>query len=344
MVDLPFNEEIVKAIANFRIFTSLDWLTQVAVFITNLGDIEAYIIFIAIIYFGVSKDKGYKLSCILTLSIGFNVLLKLIIQNPRPFVRSGETSKYTVGSEQNSYSTPSGHAQGVSTFWYSILKFFKSNFLTVLGISLTILVGFTRVYLGVHYLEDVLLGWAFGLGVAIVVFYYWNKLPKIEELYYVVGTFIFSIILVFTLGFLRNFDDFGFELVSFSGIFAGLVLGRILELKYARTTDGLPSEKRGIIKFASQKFTSTWIVDKNTVSVVKIIIGIVITIICLFALDIIFEFIAEDDTFLGYALRYIRYVCVSLTLIFVSPFVFGKLGLVGQKNVDAKTSETLQKM
>jgi len=58
-----------------------------------------------------------------------------------------------------------------------------TGFVRVIAIAAILLIEFRRPYLGVHYLEDILLGWALGLAVALVSLRYaeaiaagWNRL------------------------------------------------------------------------------------------------------------------------------------------------------------------------
>lgn len=74
--------------------------------------------------------------------------------------------------EETSYSFPSGHAQVAAIVFLTLgvilsreeptLK--RKRFVLASALGLTLLVGFSRVYLGVHYATDVLGGWTIGLG------------------------------------------------------------------------------------------------------------------------------------------------------------------------------------
>ncbi|HDD05013.1 MAG TPA: phosphatase PAP2 family protein [Candidatus Aenigmarchaeota archaeon] len=82
--------------------------------------------------------------------------MKLLIARPRPFY----------GSWESSYSFPSGHASNaflLATFYSQLFpKRKKSSYL------IASLVAFSRVYLGTHYLTDVLAGALIGYVVAII--------------------------------------------------------------------------------------------------------------------------------------------------------------------------------
>ena len=115
-----------------------------------------------------------------TLSTGVNVLVKDLIQRPRP-----TEGMVNVISTLTSYSFPSGHVMFylgyfgfVAFLVFSLLKpSLKRNLLLVLLCSLIILVGPSRIFLGQHWASDVLGAYLLGslTLVMVIQFYRWGK-------------------------------------------------------------------------------------------------------------------------------------------------------------------------
>ena len=100
-----------------------------------------------------------------------NLILKLIFQRARPSI-----SMVRVLGPDMGYSFPSGHAM-VSVAVYGILIYLflqrykgSGRMAFMLGVTiLIILIGLSRIYLGVHWLTDVLGGWMVGLCILLVL-------------------------------------------------------------------------------------------------------------------------------------------------------------------------------
>ena len=141
-------------------------LTPVMTFITNLASPIAISVFTIILIAWFFRKKLWWNIFLTTTALGGGFLiesvLKIIIARPRPLP--------TILTE-STYSFPSGHATMGSIFFLLLIYFFKDqikNNLTrqvfiLSNIFIFILIGFSRIYLGVHWLSDVVAGFIFGI-------------------------------------------------------------------------------------------------------------------------------------------------------------------------------------
>ena len=162
-IDTFFHAMLVKNLRS-------DFLTPIMKFFTFLG--SSYVIItvtILTIFLFKNKRKGIFVSINLILVVLINQLLKFAIQRDRPF---GVAIMIEKG-----FSFPSGHSM-VSTAFYGFLIYLvyrycqnnKLKYSFIFGLScLIFLIGISRVYLGVHYMSDVVAG--FFLSIAYLILY-----------------------------------------------------------------------------------------------------------------------------------------------------------------------------
>ncbi len=151
--------------------------TKIVKAITHIGDSVVLITF-CLLLFVIPKSRktiALPISVAVILSMILDVTLKSIFARERPDILQliNETS----------YSFPSGHAMNNAAL-YTILillifKFIKNKplkiVLVAVCITLTIAIGYSRIYLGVHYAGDVLDGWLLGPAVSIFIYLTWNR-------------------------------------------------------------------------------------------------------------------------------------------------------------------------
>ena len=103
--------------------------------------------------------------------------LKELIGRARPAFEAG-------GLEYGGLSYPSGHSSGIATLvtvglvlaWPRLGPAARRTGMVV-GVGLVVLVGLTRMWLGVHFLSDVVGGWALGIGWSLGVALLLGGLP-----------------------------------------------------------------------------------------------------------------------------------------------------------------------
>lgn len=138
------------------------WLDVVFRSVSFLGTEFFYLGVLVFLYFRVSRKLAFRLAVVVLFSLYVNFLLKEFFGIPRP---DGEGLRILEAPED--FSFPSGHAQSVASFWF-FLAFSRGGpfWYALAGIFVT-LVSFSRLYLGVHYLQDVLAGAALGVLLAL---------------------------------------------------------------------------------------------------------------------------------------------------------------------------------
>lgn len=128
-------------------------------FLSFLGDEEFYLVVMPAIYWCYDSRIGLKVGLLLMLSNGVNAFFKFLFHAPRPFWVSNSITPMVT---ENSFGVPSGHAQNAFSVWGFFSTIAKRTWIRVFFVVLIILIGISRLYLGVHFILDVLVGWLIG--------------------------------------------------------------------------------------------------------------------------------------------------------------------------------------
>ncbi len=130
--------------------------------ISFLGSEFFYFAALLLLYWSGKRRLAVHLACTVLLSLYVSFLLKAHFHIPRPAAAGLRILETT-----EDFSFPSGHAQSTASFWFFLALSSRKPSAFLLGGVIVFLVAFSRMYLGVHYLEDVLSGALFGFGLAL---------------------------------------------------------------------------------------------------------------------------------------------------------------------------------
>lgn len=266
--------------------------------VSQFGGEIFYIAFLLVVYWAYNKREAILATYILVASVLLGYWLKIVIANDRP-----PASNWHPSADPPNYSTPSAHAQNSATLYGWFTARIKTWWMALIAVILTGLIGISRVYIGVHYLGDVLFGW--GLGIVVVLLFVYLEKPAREYLSRYNTEHLLLILMVF--GFVLSLissilppppnDNFG----AYGGLTIGLALGLILERRFVDFS---------IDPHEGQK----WRLGLRVVIGLIFVIG-VIGVLGLFLPTEVLWF------------RTIRYSLIAITGIFVWPLIFKKANL-----------------
>jgi membrane-associated phospholipid phosphatase len=136
-------------------------LTGFMQFMSFIGSSGFYLPVLVVVFWCLNPRAGARAAVVLALSGALNTMLKLLWHAPRPYW----TDPSVKGHESRaSFGMPSGHAQGSAVAWGLLGIHFRRRIVWVIVLAVVLLVGVSRVYLGVHSIGQVLAGWAIGAG------------------------------------------------------------------------------------------------------------------------------------------------------------------------------------
>ena len=159
-----------------------DMLTPFMKSVTFLGNGGWFWILCAVVLLAVPKTRKTGYAAVLSLIFGVivtNLLLKNIVARPRPFAEI--EALIPLIAKPTDFSFPSGHTTASFAVALVMLRMLPKK-IGIPAVVLAALVAFSRLYLGVHYPTDVLVGFVVALvGSSLAVWIVRMKLGNIKR-------------------------------------------------------------------------------------------------------------------------------------------------------------------
>ena len=260
-----------------------DWVFY---FLTQLGDQYAFIVLAVILYWVYDKKYAHKFAFTYMFSALINTGVKEIFKRPRPYIAYPEEVSVEPHWKTDGYSFPSGHAQASGVLGYlayDLSKRMKRPFIWKIGIALMILVPLSRIYLGQHYLSDVIVGVLLSFFIAHYTFKLIDLMNDKEEIYTLIVIPFFMVGLIFV----QNHTFF----IS-AGAFIGFAIGYFLEKRYVKYD----------------------VMNKPIIQILKVIIGLIGAILIKEGLKFVFSDTLWFD--------FLRYFMIGVWVAYGAPLVF----------------------
>ncbi len=144
---------------------------------TQLGEEMVLIAIMGFLYWSYDKEYGKYVGINILAGCLWNPMVKNVFLRRRPYFDtpaikclkpvSASADIYDIAAQ--GYSFPSGHSMNSAIAYGSIANHKKKTWMWIVAVLIVLMVGFSRVYLGVHYPTDVCVGWLLGILTVIIV-------------------------------------------------------------------------------------------------------------------------------------------------------------------------------
>ena len=280
----------------------------IASIFTSCGEQGVLIVVMGFLFWGYDKKYGKFVGINILVATLWNPMIKNVFLRRRPYfdnpgikcLKPVEADADIYDIDAQGYSFPSGHSMSAVAVYGSLPVYKNNKWLKIIGIVLPILVGISRVYLGVHYPTDVLTGWAVGVIVVLVISYLQRKVKKSWILYLV----------LFLIGVPGLFYCNSSDYFTCFGLMGGALLGFVFEDRF--------------VKF------------ENTKSLLRMIIRVAggglsyLVLNVLMKLPFSSEFLG-NGSFAAHMVRTGRYFVIGFALIGLYPMIFKYTANIGKK-------------
>jgi membrane-associated phospholipid phosphatase len=304
-----------------------DWLITPFKAFTFLGNEIFFILFMPAVYWCVNSTHGLRMGVMLILSGQINTILKFAFHSPRPFWIDDRVNPLVT---EASFGLPSGHAQNAASIWGALAVSAKHKTVTIITLVIIFFIGLSRLYLGVHFTRDVLLGWLIG---ALLVWIYFRLETSIKAW---ISPRTLGIQILYAFLFMA-------ALVGIGLIVRALQSNWVLPEAWVQTALATGGEQPdpfsidGLFSSAGVGFGflagfAWWVKNHGMLNaegsfskrILRYLIGIVGLAVFYFGLKLIFP---VEPAMLGLVFRVIRYALIGVWVSAIAPIVFLKLKL-----------------
>ncbi len=126
--------------------------------VTTLGNDDVVLLLLPLFIWCVDFYHGFSITVLAILSGYTNFMIRDWAQEPRPYILAPGINLI----EYHGYGMPSGHAQVSVTLWGAVAAWLRQKWGWIAAVTLMALIGFSRIYLGVHFPTQVFAGWLIG--------------------------------------------------------------------------------------------------------------------------------------------------------------------------------------
>ncbi|HOT45247.1 MAG TPA: phosphatase PAP2 family protein [Spirochaetota bacterium] len=293
-----FGEDILNSI---HIFAG-SWLDMAMLVITSAGSETFYMIALPILYWCWDRRRAIYVGAVFLVAMTVNDALKYLFNNPRPDPEKliHGIRELAVQYKPGGPGFPSGHAQGSTAFWGTIAVMAGTKAVRIACPAMIILVTYSRLHLGVHYMGDVIGGLVLGVLCLAVIL---PAAMAAGKYYRMVSPILITIVLlIFPIGIYLTVP--GQYINTTMGTISGFLIGALL------TDDRIRFNPRNRLPY----------------QFAKIVIGIAVVAAIRFGL----KFILPNSLEAGF----FRYWCIGFWCSFGAPYLFGKIAVLRGEDGD----------
>ncbi|SDB69412.1 phosphatase PAP2 family protein [Butyrivibrio sp. INlla16] len=292
-----FEPQLMEWLQNFFGETGAGFISH----FSALGEESILLFVLGFLYWCYDKQFGIYIGTNAVLGGVLNPLIKNIALRLRPYMvhenikcfRPVEKSGALDDISAQGYSFPSAHSMNSATVYGSLAGYLRKRLVIIIAIIITLLVGISRVVVGVHYPTDVMTGWAAGIVIVCIVPLVYEKVG--EERRSLLNLIFFA---VSSIGFFycKTADYY-----TAMGVMAGFYLA-------------IEFEKR-LVNFEETR--------KPLEIIIRLVGGAAVYLVLNTALKLPFsnEFLASNTTG-AFMVRFIRYTIVVFVMLGAYPMLF----------------------
>ncbi len=312
---------------NFTLFLQAlgNWLSGPFKLITSLGNEEFYILILPFLFWCVNSVMGIRAGVMLLVSGGIKDFLKVVIHTPRPYWVDTRVKAIT---SETSFGMPSGHSMDAASIWGVIAVSIKRRWATWLAILLIFLIGLSRIYLGVHFIHDVVSGWLVG---GLILWGYLALEKRIARwinqkslLIQVLLAFLLSMTIIL-LALLARLLVGGWQMPvewTHNAFIASETTLDPFDMSGSVTLAGVAFGFLGGLAYWVKRYGLPEIGKKTYKLIFRYLLGMAGLAVIYVGLKMV---LPEEPVLLGQVMRYIRYALIGVWVTAIAPLIFKKL-------------------
>ncbi len=310
-----------------------DWLKAPMQFFSFLGNETFFLIFMPILFWCVDMTIGLRLGFLLLISSSLNTVLKLAFHGPRPYWVDLRVKAYT---SETSFGIPSGHAQVSASVWGGLAHSLKERWFWITASLVTLFIGLSRLYNGVHFPTDVLAGWVIG-GLVLWIYIKLEKpvsswLNRKSLTIELLSALTFSLLFIL-LGVLAKISLGSWTLPQIWVTNAAVATPGSAPITPLTLSDTI-SDAGALFGFAAGAILlPSWggFNARGPISMraLRFFVGVVGVLVIWLGLDLI---LPGGENLVGFSLRYLRYALTGFWISGLAPLLFTRLHLAEKNN------------